>query len=763
MLNGDEELDAILSMMGGAGDGSSTKPKYQDGSDSHSRPKQKKTKKKKKKRKREKTCSSKPSKKARHVRPDDVSYADTRLKVSCFDWPAVNSQRLLLLGKGLAHSCGEYSSNLDGQYGSTMCTGCGKSGALHELWRYSEEEKVNPLSVVSVASILVAARNVRCLVGEYYPAYPGSAASLSGQQGKTSARDVLPPLMASRSPRETLFGSIDGQLGRVLGQVRKMQAAVSSASPMRHRESSDFCVRSTPAMSHEDVEMLRAKTAKLVEEVQEYKASAAVSGEGSRSGLILVERRLAVMAACDDVYYRCYYSVLTSRIPDRLGALVATLIPHPPTYFSCPNLAWDVEHAGLDSFRLYLGKCNKFGKSFAAPLDNPTRQMILSSWGLRDRLGGVGNISNDQSSSNNPLLALWQSRFIETIRHLWVTRYSELQSHQALSSRSRSDEKRQMVRSHGSELDRHEAEALSPAMAEWRDSTRDYPANLMAYATPTPDALQAVLESLVSSQLGASRGDRLTSLVEAGAGTGYWAALLQKSLEKNEGLSVVPYDIVPPSGNEVSSQSQGNEYHGEVPCFTPVRQSAQLEATTDANSACLLLCYPPPESEMAHDALASYLSRGGRTIIHIGEWQGLTGSASFESLLKQSCLVRRVVCLPCWGTDAAYLTVWNARVADSQKGCDASSSPAAGYCSVQGCNCPALRRSLHARMLQYCSQECFEKHSVQRQSTLALHMVDSTGPGLQFDDKRHFMDISCSKKQGLPVRKKRKKKKHRKS
>ena len=283
------------------------------------------------------------------------------------------------------------------------------------------------------------------------------------------------------------------------------------------------------------------------------------------------------------------------------------------------------------------------------------------------------------------------------------------------------------------------------------------------YAVPTPDALQAVLESLVSSQLGPSRRDRLTSLVEAGAGTGYWSALLQKSLEGNEGLTVVPYDIVPPSGNEVSSQSQGNEYHGEVPCFTAVRQSAQLEAT-NVNSACLLLCYPPPESEMAHNALASYLSRGGRTIIHIGEWQGLTGSASFESLLKQRCFAHRVVSLPCWGTDAAYLTVWNARVADSEKDCDANSSPAIGYCSVEGCKCAAVRRSLHARMLQYCSQECFEKHSVQRQSTLALHMVHSTGSGLQFDDENHFMDISSSETQGLPVRpKKRKKKKRRKS
>ena len=783
MLNGDDELDAILSMMGG-GDGSSSKsksskssksaspsPAHQHGSDSHSAPKQKTKKKKKKRKKRDRASdvednveiSSKPSKKARRVdHPDDVSYADTRLKVSCFGWPAVNSQRLLLLGKGLAHSCEEYASNLDGQYGSTMCTGCGKSGALHELWRYSEEERVDPLSVVSVASILVAARNVRCLVGEYYPACPGSAASLSGQQGKASAREVLPPLMASRSPRETLLGSIDGQLGRVLGQVRKMQAAVSSASPMRHRESSDFCVRSTPAISHEDVEMLRAKTTRLVEEVQKYKASAAVSGEGSRSGLILVERRLAVMAACDGVYYRCYYSVLTSRIPDSSGALVAALIPHPPTYFSCPNLAWDVEHAGLDSLRLYLGKC-KFGKEFAAPLDDPTRQMILSSWGLRDRLGGVGNISNDRSSSVNPLLALWQSRFIETIRHLWVTRYSELQTHWALSSRSRSDEKKRKDGSHGSELDRHEAEALSPAMVEWRDSTRDYPAHFMAYAVPTPDALEAVLESLVSSQLGASRRDRITSLVEAGAGTGYWSALLQKSLEKNEGLSVVPYDIAPPSRNEVSLQSQGNEYHGEVPCYTPVGQSAQLEATTNANSACLLLCYPPPESEMAHDALASYLSHGGRTVMHIGEWQGLTGSASFETLLKERCIciVNRVVSLPCWGTDAAYLTVWNARVADSDKDCDASSSPAIGYCSVQECKCAAVRRSLHARMLQYCSQECFEKHSAQRQSTLALHMLYTTGSGLEFDDDKHFIDISCSERQGFPVRKKGKKKKKR--
>ena len=74
----------------------------------------------------------------------------------------------------------------------------------------------------------------------------------------------------------------------------------------------------------------------------------------------------------------------------------------------------------------------------------------------------------------------------------------------------------------------------------------------------------------------------------------------------------------------------------------------------------LLLCYPPPGCDMAHKTLTTHIKRGGHIVIHIGEWQGLTGDANFEALLSEHfyCNEDDVLQLPLWGTDATYLTIW---------------------------------------------------------------------------------------------------------
>ena len=142
-------------------------------------------------------------------------------------------------------------------------------------------------------------------------------------------------------------------------------------------------------------------------------------------------------------------------------------------------------------------------------------------------------------------------------------------------------------------------------------------------------------------------------IIEIGAGTGYVASLL-----KDAGINTVAWDIRPPGS------TKSNEYHGSTPEFCNVAKGdpsdlrlrfPSLKAEADE---ALLLCYPPPESPMAKEALEAYLAGGGKCLIHIGEFSGLTGSTAFEDLLvRHFYCVDRIPCLA-WGTDASMVTVW---------------------------------------------------------------------------------------------------------
>ena len=81
--------------------------------------------------------------------------------------------------------------------------------------------------------------------------------------------------------------------------------------------------------------------------------------------------------------------------------------------------------------------------------------------------------------------------------------------------------------------------------------------------------------------------------------------------------SVLAYDLAP------SSSGSANEYHGEIPSFMHIHQSDDfrdfLSSSTASGiksaQAALLLCYPPPGSEMACKVLSAYLGSGGRVVM----------------------------------------------------------------------------------------------------------------------------------------------------
>ncbi|KAL9191515.1 hypothetical protein ACHAXT_001221 [Thalassiosira profunda] len=600
-LHLDQEVDDLLDLMGGGGPSEPSATATASTSRAHSSSEDRRGKERKnKKRKKEKRKRSKSNGNKR------ISYADTRLTQNCFEWPCNGSgRRSLSLGSGLMHPCDGYDPD-GGRYGASICKSCGRSGASHQL---QFESDVGDASFGHhLVRIVVAARNARCIMGECHPAVEGVNA-------------------------EEISEKLDKFVGRTLRNAKTV-----------------------PQFPEDDVRLLKEKVSALIEAVEGFKravrdAITSVDGTSTKRRMNLVESRLAAMAASDVVYYRCYYMAATTN--DAVEGLdLAAKMPHPPTYFSVPGLAWDVEDAGLEFLSQFLGQAEENQDDLVAPLDDATRSELLTSWGLQKRL------SSPSSDHSNPLLVLWQSRFMETIRHVWTSGYSRMKSSKALraaSATGKDDAKRKAAHVSGQEalLQMHEASALSPRMAQWRDSIRDYPANFYAYAAPTEEALQCISDCVES--LG------IEQILEAGAGTGYWSTLLRSHLEDSGRArvpTVVPYDIAP-------SSALANEYHGNIPPFTDVKKAESLSQALAASpgtgaKTALMLCYPPPSSDMAHQALSAHMANGGQMVLHIGEWQGLTGDASFEDLLRRnfSCLEKDTVPLPVWGTDATYLTVW---------------------------------------------------------------------------------------------------------
>ncbi|KAL7553066.1 hypothetical protein ACHAWF_016324 [Thalassiosira exigua] len=774
-LRGDDEVESLMLEMAGGGEPT---PAAAASSAAASTPSSSdltrgKTSRKKKRRKNDgtKVKDGLKKKSKRNGSMKATSFADTRLTQNCFEWPrSSEGRRWLSLGPGLLHDCEGYavSSSDDRReketcYGSSPCRSCGKSAATHELRLSSscaEEiivdaaESHHAPPIPSMARVIIAARNARCLMSEYHPA---SKQRNSPDQQKNA---VLPPLNSIPFRGEAISNRIDVFVGSVLASARKLQEEMTEKDHPRYQ----YATRN-------DDDLLQRKVLALIEDAQGFKDAT----REPRKAIDLVERRLSAMASCDAVYYRCYYAAITSCNASNKpvgGNDVAALIPHPPTYFSCPGLAWDVHGGGVASLRIFLGEatsCPSGCDDLKAPIDDATRDMVMKSWGLRDRLDFASSYLNIGCASAgkgslNPLLILWQSRFLESARHVWCTRYSKIKSSVSFREASNSANETKSDRSahtdsQDSLLKTHETTALSYAMAKWRDSVRDYPANFYAYAVPTRDALQSILNCLVSFE----------QMLEAGAGTGYWSCLVRSHLKNNVKLPsavplVTPYDIIPPSP---ALNGGGNEYHGCVPSFIEIHQADNLDqalssAAMSPNPA-LFLCYPPPGSDMAERALSAHLAIGGDAVVHIGEWQGLTGDASFETLLTQRFYCLRHIPLPFWGTDATYLTVWRKKGGDEicspQEA--AQNSQALGYCSLDHCSKRAKRRCQYARCIQYCSMECFQKHFSRRRALLALHMICmGQKDSIDYEDDGHFMDLSQAEPaSNIRPKKKRKKKK----
>ncbi len=412
-----------------------------------------------------------------------------------------------------------------------------------------------------------------------------------------------------------------------------------------------------------------------------------------------------LIISCDAAYFRMYYLQNSGNLPIENEDV---FLPHPPTYFGSQNIAWNVHDHTKDLI--------KSVKKKHAQITEDRWDDLLKELGVEQSSRGLDSLSFMQKNRLSESILLFRktswvdskeinTQFIESIMH--QSKERDLES-----------------------LFYTTHETPAPAiLREWRDSCRDFLCNLYAYATITPRIVDDVKTILLEKQLGYKH------IVEIGAGTGYVANLLSKA-----GLSVTAFDVAPTT--EASNET--NEYHGSSPPFCRVeygdsKNLGSVFGRRNTKESVLLLCYPPPLSNMAEASLKSFVKHGGKTIIHVGEFSGLTGSSKFEDTL--SCdfdLKYRARCLN-WGSDAAELTIWTKMEQSNDKRKD-------NLVRCSRCNeAIATKRLRICRPLAYSTAACFDAHKVERGLHFTFNMIpEKINTSILFgaiDAKKYFESL----------------------
>lgn len=138
---------------------------------------------------------------------------------------------------------------------------------------------------------------------------------------------------------------------------------------------------------------------------------------------------------------------------------------------------------------------------------------------------------------------------------------------------------------HQVEIDGYPAFGRSYPIAR-KELTKTY-----AWSIPSPGDIEWIVSTLDQRDV-----------VEIGAGTGYWAWQLSQS-----GVDVIAYDAEPFENHWCG----GMEYHRVL--------HGGPEMAAEFPHRALMLCWPPYDNGMAHDALKTYQ---GDLLIYIGEPEG---------------------------------------------------------------------------------------------------------------------------------------------
>lgn len=170
-------------------------------------------------------------------------------------------------------------------------------------------------------------------------------------------------------------------------------------------------------------------------------------------------------------------------------------------------------------------------------------------------------------------------------------------------------------------------------------------------------------------------------IVEMGAGTGYWSAMLRKN-----GADVIAFDAHP------GSEEHDNAYVGKQ-MYYPVQEGVDstvfVENNTDVLERALLMVWPnnPDDLDNPHvrlegesvlppiwdiDCLQRYYDLGGQTVIYVGEREekillisdasgtdcGFCGSRKFQKFLWENFDLKAVIECPKWWMKEDDVTIW---------------------------------------------------------------------------------------------------------
>ncbi len=154
-------------------------------------------------------------------------------------------------------------------------------------------------------------------------------------------------------------------------------------------------------------------------------------------------------------------------------------------------------------------------------------------------------------------------------------------------------------------------------------------------------------------------------LLECGAGTGYWAALLAR-----HGADVLASDVAPPGRTAPRGRPTGpasaavaaNPFHGAHRPWTEVEQLDAARAVRAHPGRVLLLCWPPYDDDSAsYAALRAYR---GDVLLYVGDisgpdgMPGATGTARFHRELALNWTPTEWAALPNWPGLADRLVVY---------------------------------------------------------------------------------------------------------
>ncbi|CAL6419680.1 unnamed protein product [Bathycoccus prasinos] len=160
------------------------------------------------------------------------------------------------------------------------------------------------------------------------------------------------------------------------------------------------------------------------------------------------------------------------------------------------------------------------------------------------------------------------------------------------------------------------------------DNARRWSTYLYAYATPTVAALKAL-----------KRVGEKNEWLEIGAGKGVWARAMRRF-----GIHITATDAMPEDGNDyhLIEQESSNERNRSI-----VQKMTHLEAIKKYNHRAngLLVCYCPPDSNMASTSLRAFK---GEYVAVIGEDVMNTGDVEMFRILNERFKVLKRVYLPQW-------------------------------------------------------------------------------------------------------------------